>query len=170
MNTITFIPLRICHTLTFKSLQFAGCLPHESRLYYSLSSHESPVTQWQSIRTSNRKVLSSTPDRSTRISFFQVYLCPSLNNTSLAVFILEDALSVWTNLDKHLLFVWLFVSSIKTVKGRIIRLDKKTVLRRSRRIMGDNSSRRIMRLVPVFILRDEQPDEQQMFAQVRPDG
>ena len=32
----------------------------------------------------------------------------------MAVFILEDALSVWTNLGKHLLFVWLCVSGIKT--------------------------------------------------------
>ena len=71
----------------------------------------------------------------------------------MAVFILEDALSVWTNLGKHLLFVWLFVSSIKTGTRRIIRLDKLfSVVRRSRRIMEDNSSRRIMRLVPVFIL------------------
>ena len=32
----------------------------------------------------------------------------------MAVFILEDALCVWTNLDKHSLFVWLFVSGVKT--------------------------------------------------------
>ena len=72
---------------------------------------------------------------------------------SMAVFILEDALSVWTNLGKHLLFVWLFVSSIMTGTRRIIRLAKLfSVVRRSRRITEDNSSRRIMRLVPVFIL------------------
>ena len=41
---------------------------------------------------------------------------------TLAVFILEDALSVWMNLGKHLLFVWLFVPSIKTGTRRIIRL------------------------------------------------
>ena len=71
----------------------------------------------------------------------------------MVVFILEDALSVWTNLGKHLLFVWLFVSSIKTGTRRIIRLDKLfSVVRRSRRTTEDNSSRRIMRLVPVFIL------------------
>ena len=62
------------------------------------------------------------------------------------VFILEDALSVWTTLGKHLLLVWLFVSSIKTGTRRIIRLDKLfSVVRRSRRITEDNSSRRIMR-------------------------
>ena len=71
----------------------------------------------------------------------------------LAVFILEDALSVWTNLGKHLLLVWLFVCSIKTGTRRIIRLDKLfSVVRRSRRITEDNSSTRIMHLVPVFIL------------------
>ena len=42
----------------------------------------------------------------------------------MAVFILEDALSVWTNLGKHLLFVWLFVSSIKTGTRRIMRLEE----------------------------------------------
>ena len=72
---------------------------------------------------------------------------------TLALFILEDALSVWTNLGKHLLLVWLFVSSIKTGTRRIIRLDKLfSVVCRSRRTTEDNSSRRIMRLVPVFIL------------------
>ena len=71
----------------------------------------------------------------------------------MAVFIREDALSVWTNLGKHLLFVWLFVSSIKTGTRRIIRLDKLfSVVRRSRRITEDSSPRRIIRLVPVFIL------------------
>ena len=72
----------------------------------------------------------------------------------MAVFILEDILSVWTNLDKHLLFVWLFVCSIKTGTRRIIRMDELlSVVRRSRRITEDSSSRRIMRLVPVFILQ-----------------
>ena len=71
----------------------------------------------------------------------------------MAVFILDDALSVWTNLGKHLLFVWLFVSSIKTGTRQIIRLDELfSVVRRSRRTTEDNPPRRIMRLVPVFIL------------------
>ena len=57
----------------------------------------------------------------------------------MAVFLLEDALSVWTNLGKHLLFVWLFVSSIKTGIRRIIHLDKLfSVVRRSRRMTEDN--------------------------------
>ena len=71
----------------------------------------------------------------------------------MVVFILDDALSVWTNLGKHLLFVWLFVSSIKTGTRQIIRLDELfSVVRRSRRTTEDNPPRRIMRLVPVFIL------------------
>ena len=78
---------------------------------------------------------------------------PCVQTKKLAVFILEDALSVWTNLGKHLLLVWLFVSSIKTGTRRIIRLNKLfSVVRRSSRITEDNSSRRIMRLVPVFML------------------
>ena len=71
----------------------------------------------------------------------------------LAVFILEDALSVWTNLGKYLLFVWLFVSSIKTGTRRIIRLDElSSVIRLERRTTENSLSRQIMRLVPVFIL------------------
>ena len=72
---------------------------------------------------------------------------------SLAVFILEDALSVWTNLGKHLLLDALCVSSIKTGTRRIMRLDELSfVVRLERRTTEDSSSRRIMRLVPVFIL------------------
>ena len=70
-----------------------------------------------------------------------------------AVFILEDALSVWTNLGKHLLLDALCVSSIKTGTRSIIRLDElSSVVRLSRRTTKDSSSRRIMRLVHVFIL------------------
>ena len=57
----------------------------------------------------------------------------------LAFFILEDALSVLTNLGKHLLFVWLFVCSIKTGTRLIIRLDKLfSVVRHSRQTTEDN--------------------------------
>ena len=70
-----------------------------------------------------------------------------------AVFILEYALSVWTNLGKHSLFVWLFVSSVKTGTRRIIRPDElSSVVHRSRRTTEDSSSGRIMRPVPVFTL------------------
>ena len=52
-------------------------------------------------------------------------------------------------------------------RGRIIRLDKLfSVVRRSRRITEDNSSRRIMRLVPVFILEtDNQTSNKYKFFQ-----
>ena len=71
----------------------------------------------------------------------------------MAVFILEDALCVWTNLGKQSLFVWLFVSSVKTGTRRIIRPDElSSVMRRSSRTTEDSSSGRIMRLVPVFTL------------------
>ena len=43
---------------------------------------------------------------------------------TLAVFILDYALPVWTNLGKHSLFVWLFVSSVKTGTRDIILLDE----------------------------------------------
>ena len=72
----------------------------------------------------------------------------------MAVFILEDALSVWTNLGKHSLFVWLFVSSVKTGTRRIIRLDElSSVVRLERRRTEDSSSGQTMRLVPVFTLK-----------------
>ena len=75
-------------------------------------------------------------------------------------------------LGKHSLFVLLCVSSIKTGTKRIIRLDVlSSAVRRSRRTMKDISFRRIMRLVPVFILEmHDQTEEQRMFVQVRPDA
>ena len=76
------------------------------------------------------------------------------HNWPLAVFILEDALSVWANLGKYLLFVRLFVSSLKTGTRRIIRLDElSSFIRLERRTTKNSLSRRIMRLVPVFILK-----------------
>ena len=77
---------------------------------------------------------------------------------NLAVFILEDALSVWTNLGKHLLLDGLCVSSTKTGTRCIMRLDElSSVGRLGRRTSEDSSSRRIMRLVPVFILETHNP-------------
>ena len=77
---------------------------------------------------------------------------------ALAVFILEDALSAWTNLGKHSLFVGLYVFSIKTGTRRIIRVDElPSFVRRSSRKTEDSSSRQIMRLVPVFILETYNP-------------
>ena len=54
-------------------------LLHVVRMFNGFSSHESPVAQWQSIQTSNWKVLGSTHDRSTQI-FFRVCLCHLLNH------------------------------------------------------------------------------------------
>ena len=72
---------------------------------------------------------------------------------TMAVFILEDTLSVWTNLGKHLLLDALCVSSIKTDTRRIMRLDELSfVVHLEIRTTEDSSFRRIMRLVPVFIL------------------
>ena len=71
----------------------------------------------------------------------------------MAVFILEDALCIWMNLGKHSLFVWLFISSVKTGTRCIIRLDElSSVVRRSSRTTEDSLSRWIMHLVPVFTL------------------
>ena len=39
--------------------------------------------------------------------------CSGKSNPILAFFVLEDALSIWTNLRKHLPFIWLFVASLK---------------------------------------------------------
>ena len=54
--------------------------------------------------------------------------CSQINSINsiliMAAFTLEDALSIWTNLGKHLLFVWLCVSSIKTGTRRIMRQDE----------------------------------------------
>ena len=60
-------------------------------------------------------------------------------NKLLAVFILEDTLSVGTNLGKHLLFVGLCVSNIKTGTRRIMRLDELSfVIRIKRRTTEDS--------------------------------
>ena len=53
-----------------------------------------------------------------------------------------------------LLFVWLFFSSIETGTRRIMRQDElSSVVRLERRTTENSSSRRVMRLVPVFILQ-----------------
>ena len=74
----------------------------------------------------------------------------------MAVFILEDALSIWANLGKHLLFVWLFVSNIKTGTKKLYALSVWTnyllLCVVPRQTMEDNSSTRIIHIVPVFIL------------------
>ena len=86
----------------------------------------------------------------------------STSSEIMAVFTLEDALSVWMNLGKHSLFVWFFVCSVKTGTRRIIRLyeQQKTVridgcvlcpslhwrqVTRQKTNVCPSSSRRIMR-------------------------
>ena len=63
---------------------------------------------------------------------------------SMAFFILEDALSVRTNLGKHSLFVWLFVSSVKTGTRRIIRPDKLSSVVRLERCFIFKTWRRLL--------------------------
>ena len=54
---------------------------------------------------------------------------------------------------------------------RIVRLDELSFeIRVERHTTKGSPSGRIMRLVPVFILETHNPDELQMFAQVRLDG
>ena len=89
------------------------------------------------------------PNNHVRFLLWKNWLFQSL----MAVFILEDALCIWTNLGKHSLFVWLFVPSVETGARRIIRLDElSSVVRPERRTTEESSSRRIMCLVPVFTL------------------
>ena len=69
------------------------------------------------------------------------------NYDPVSLHILKDALSVWTNLGKHLQFVWLCVFRIKTGTRRIMRLDELSlVMRLQRRTTKDSSSGRIVRL------------------------
>ena len=80
----------------------------------------------------------------------------------LAVFILRTHYltgRTWVNV---LLFIWLCVSSIKTGIRRIMRLDELSFeMRLEGRTRKGSSSRRTMRLVPVFILETHNPDELQ---------
>ena len=82
----------------------------------------------------------------------------------MAVFYAKDALSVWTNLGKHLMFVWFCVSSIK-MGIRIMRLDELSFeIRLERRTTKGSSFGRIMRLVPIFILETHNQTNFKVFA------
>ena len=70
----------------------------------------------------------------------------------MAVFILEDALSVWTNLARHLLLDALCISSIKTGTRRIIRLDELSFVVRLERRTTDNASNN--KCLPKFVQTD----------------
>ena len=82
----------------------------------------------------------------------------------MAVFYAKDALSVWTNLGKHLLFSWLYVSSIKD--GHTYYASGQTLfeIRLERRTTKGSSFGRIMRLVPIFILETHNQTNFKMFA------
>ena len=98
-------------------------------------------------------------------------LCVQTDNASMAVFILEDALSDLTNLAKHLQFIWLCVSSIKTGTRRIMHVDPLSFeISLERRATKGNSPGRITCLAPVFILETHNPDELQNVCLSCPDG
>ena len=74
-------------------------------------------------------------------------------------------ISVGTNLGKHSLFFWLFVSGMKTVTRRIIRHDElSSVVRLLSCTTGESFSRRIMRLVTVFILETSSQTNSECFC------
>ena len=54
---------------------------------FMLSSHETPAARCWCIRTSNRKVIGSTPDRSTRNFFFPVCLRQYLKKLNLYIYL-----------------------------------------------------------------------------------
>ena len=72
----------------------------------------------------------------------------------MAVFVLRTHYPSGRTGANILLFVWLCVSSTKTGIRRIMRPNElRFIVRRSRCISKESSSRRIMRLAPVFILK-----------------
>ena len=90
---------------------------------------------------------------------------------SMAVFILETRYPSGRVSVNILQIVRLSVSSIKTGTRRVTRLDELLLeIRRSRRISKSSSSRRVTRLVPVFILETDNRTICKMFAETRPDG
>ena len=79
----------------------------------------------------------------------------------------KDALSVWTDLGKN--FVVRLVMRLKYKDGHKTHYaSKRTTFRSASFNTYDSSSRRIMRLVPVFILETHNQTNYKMFAQVRP--
>ena len=87
----------------------------------------------------------------------------------MAVFTLHVALTAWANLGKH--FVVRLVMRLKYKdEHKTHYASKRTTFRSASLKTFDSSSRRIMRLVPVFILGTHNQTNYKMFAQVRPDG
>ena len=88
------------------------------------------------------------------------------DNASVAVFILQSYY-VWVNLGKHLKFVLLWFTCIKTGTRRIMRMNKLSFVRLlERRTTKGSSPGRIMRLVPVLILETRNQTNYKVFAQV----
>lgn len=85
---------------------------------------------------------------------------------TLAIFLLEDALSIWTNLGKHPLFVWLSVSGVKTGTRFVIHLDEQpSVVHCSSHTKEDSlSTRQVLRLVPVLILETNNQKKKNVYA------
>ena len=89
----------------------------------------------------------------------------------MAVFILETCYPSGRASANILQIVRLSVSSIKTDTRCATRLDELLFeIRRSRRVLKSSSSRRVTRLVPVFILETDNQTICKMFAEARPDG
>ena len=89
----------------------------------------------------------------------------------MAVFILETRYPSGRASANILKIVLLSVSSIKTGTRRITRLDELLFeTRLERRISKSRSSRRVTRLLPVFILETDNRTIFKMFAEAHPDG
>ena len=90
---------------------------------------------------------------------------------TMAVFILETRYPSGRASENILQIIQLSVSSIKTGTRRVTRLDELLFeTRLERRISKSSSSRRVTRLLPVFILETDNRTSYKMFAEARPDG
>ena len=91
--------------------------------------------------------------------------------SSMAVFILETHYPSGRVLANILQIVRLSVSSIKMGTRRVTCLDELLLeIRRSRRILKSSSSRRVTRLVSVFILETDNWTIYKMFAEALQTG
>ena len=101
---------------------------------------------------------------------------PFYDQLTISCFYTKEALSVWTNLGKH--FVVRLVMRLKYKDWHKTQYTSRRTAFRSAffktYFKGNwvrlSSSRRIMRLVPFFILETHNKTKLQMFAQIRPDG
>ena len=98
-----------------------------------------------------------------------VFICIYVQ--TLAVFILETRYPSGRASANILQIVGLSVSSIKTGTRRVTCLDELLFeTRLERRISKSSSSRRVTRLLPVFILETDNRTNYKIFAEARPDG